>query len=42
MIKDEHKLIAGIIIGIALLNFFAQYRNSKKLDDLKDALKEKK
>lgn len=41
MIKDEHKLIAGVIIGIALLNFFVQYRNSKKMDEIKAALKEK-
>ena len=42
MIKQEHKIIAGIIIGLALLNFFIQYRNSKKMDEIKSALKEQK
>lgn len=38
MIKNEHKLIAGIILGIAVLNFIAQYRNSKKMDEIKKAI----
>lgn len=38
MIKNEHKIIAGLILGIAVLNFLVQYRNSKKMDEIKKAL----
>jgi type II secretory pathway pseudopilin PulG len=36
--KKEHKIIAGIILSVALFNVFMQYRSSKKMEELKQLL----
>lgn len=37
--KKSEKILIGVLVGIALVNFFLQYRATKKMEELKDAIK---
>lgn len=37
--KKGEKILIGVLVGIALVNFFLQYRATKKMEELKDAIK---
>jgi hypothetical protein len=40
MNKGE-KILIGVIIGIALVNFYLQHNAGKKLDEIKEVIDEK-
>ena len=35
------KVLISVLVGIALINFYLQYKASNKLDELKEAIIEK-
>jgi len=37
--RKGEKILIGVLVGIALVNFFLQHRAAKKMDELKDAIK---
>ena len=39
--RKGEKILIGVLVGIALVNFFLQYRATKKMEDLKKAIIEK-
>lgn len=39
--RRGEKILIGVLVGIALVNFFLQHRATKKMDDLKKAIIEK-
>ena len=39
--KKSEKILIGVLVGIALVNFFLQHRAAKKMEDLKKAIIEK-
>ena len=39
--KKGEKILIGVLVGIALINFLFQLKAEKKLDELKTAITEK-
>jgi hypothetical protein len=39
--NKEQKILIGVLVGIALINFYLQHRASTKMDELKKAIIEK-
>jgi hypothetical protein len=39
--NKEQKILIGVLVGIALINFYLQHRASAKMDELKKAIIEK-
>lgn len=39
--KKGEKILIGVLVGIALVNFFLQHRASVKMEELKKAIVEK-
>jgi hypothetical protein len=39
--KKGEKILIGVLVGIALINFLFQHKAAKKLDELKTAITEK-
>jgi uncharacterized membrane protein YwzB len=39
--NKEQKILIGVLVGIALINFYLQHRASSKMDELKKAIIEK-
>lgn len=39
--KKGEKILIGVLVGIALVNFYFQHRASVKMDELKKAVIEK-
>jgi hypothetical protein len=35
------KVLIGVLVGIAIINFYLQYKASVKMDELKEAIIEK-
>jgi uncharacterized membrane protein YwzB len=40
--RKGEKILIGVLIGIAIVNFFLQHRAAKKIEELKEAIIEKK
>lgn len=40
MNKGE-KILIGVLVGIALINFYLQHKSGKKLDEIKEVIDEK-
>jgi len=36
--KKGEKVLIGVLVGIALVNFYLQYRASVKMEELKEAI----
>ena len=39
--NKEQKILIGVLVGIALINFYLQHRASTKMEELKKAIIEK-
>lgn len=39
--KKGEKILIGVLVGIALINFYLQHRAAKKTDELHKTIKEK-
>lgn len=39
--SKEQKILIGVLVGIALINFYLQHRASTKMEELKKAIIEK-
>lgn len=39
--KKSEKILIGVLVGIALVNFFLQHRAAKKMDELKNVIVQK-
>jgi hypothetical protein len=39
--KKGEKILIGVLVGIALINFYLQHRTAKKTDELHQSIKEK-
>jgi len=40
--KKSEKLLIGVLVGIALVNFWLQHMSGKKIEELKQAIINKK
>lgn len=36
--KKGEKVLIGVLVGVALVNWYLQYKASVKIDELKDAI----
>jgi hypothetical protein len=36
--KKSEKILIGVLVGIALVNFYLQHRAEKKMEELKEAI----
>ena len=39
--RKAEKILIGVLVGIAAVNFFLQHRAAKKMEELKEVIKEK-
>lgn len=39
--RKGEKILIGVLVGIALVNFFLQHRATKKMEELKEEIRKK-